>query len=99
MKNKIKLKLHIYRGQNKNSYFFTLGSYGDEFHIRTTGVHQHDYELFIDKLKSDYGLEFPKNFKDNYWGSDEDQDMNQTVIVYKDFTVETKENLTPYTRV
>ena len=98
MKNKIKLKLYIHRGKNKNSYFFTLGNFGDKFHINTTQVHQHDYWWFIEKLKNDYGLIFPINFKDNYDYSS-NEDFNETVTVYKDLSIQTKEELYPMTRL
>ena len=95
MKNKIKLKLYIYRDQNKSSYFFRLGNFGDDYYIKTCKVHSSDYQWFINMLKNDYGLIFPKNFKNN-WNCDYDKEFNQTVIVYKDLTVETKEKITPY---
>jgi len=98
MKNKIKLQLHIYRGKNKNSYFFTLGSFGDEYHIQCTKLHQHDYWWAIEKLKNDYGLIFPKNFKDNF-DYESDEDFNETVTLYKDNNVKTKEELYPLTRL
>ena len=50
---KIKYKLYIHRGANKSSYFFTC----DELNIQTK-VHQHDFDWYINKLKTDYNLIF-----------------------------------------
>ena len=93
MKNKTKLKLYIHRGVNKSSYFFTLGNYGEKYHLQTCKVWSGDYHWFIDKLKNDYGLIFPKNFKCGY-NYDSNKDYNKVVTVYKDFTIETKRQIT-----